>query len=479
MSNFLLDQRNIKPKSVKAPQQTRQTEPKPKHTSSSSSSQAPQERRSRKKKSDRTAFQKELESANAFAKCIIDPSKTSTRFPLNKCDSGLCRQRISVIGNNYCDDGSCNLYVTNDPEYPLAVSVRAPKVYLANTHPALTITQPVEVLGGAETKIYAPIIMDKTVLFNAPVTFADGSSSPGYHFTINTAALSFTVFHGPGMSGSFTWWHRTANVKVPTVVQLIPTATSFLFNYPVNATALGFEFVLSDTTVDRFVITTTKNTGTEVVIGNHPSYAQKYAIPSLNSLGLRHGRTIGLRTWVEFQGSDIQNGGRIASAQFPPGVYPGMYDGANAYEQILNSRVRQSYHGHVKNGACFVFVPPSEQSFYLLSAPKRYGEDGFAMATWYSVTGNPQPYAIFVDIVLEFTTSSTAFDLQPPSYSELEMVSEAMRVLESMCCHTENPMHEMLSVLWDKLKHKARKIVTDPHSWYTIAEVVGTAALAL
>lgn len=384
-----------------------------------------------------------------------------------------------MIGNTYADEGNCNLYVTNDPEYPLAVSVRAAKTYLVNTHPALTITQPVEVLGGYETKIYAPIVIDKTLLFNAPVSFQDGTYDPGYHFTVNTQNLNFTVFHGPGMSGTFTWWHRAGNVKVSTPVTLIPTSTSFSFNYPTGSTALGFSFVLSDNTVDRFVITTTRLTGSEIVIGNHASYAQKYAIPALDNLAIRHARAIGLRAWVEFQGADLYNGGRIATCQFPPGVYPGMYPGANAYEQILNSRTRQSYHGPVKKGACFVFVPPSEQSYLLTSPPKRYGEDGFAIATWYSMPGTPQAYGIYLDMVLEYTTSSTAFDLKPPSYSELEMVSEAMRVISAMCVHTENPMHEFLSVLWDKIKHKARKIVTDPNSWYTIAEVVGTAALAL
>ena len=126
-----------------------------------------------------------------------------------------------------------------------------------------------------------------------------------------------------------------------------------------------------------------------------------------------------------------------------------------------------------------MFVPPSEQAYLLSAAPKRYGEDGFAVASWYSMPLQPQAYGIYLDIAVEFTTSSTAFDLKLPSYSEVEMVSEAMRVLNSMCVHTENPMHEMLSVLWDKVKHKARKIVTNPDTWFTIADVVGTAALAL
>lgn len=480
MSPILTRKKPTAPQIAQAVKHT--TKPTAPNTSSSSSSKPPKPKKSRSRgpKNDRAAFSKELESANSFAKCIIDPSKHMSRYPLNKTETGLCRQRISVIGNSYADEGNCNLYVTNDPEYPLAVSARSAKTYLANTHPALTITQPVEVLGGQEAKIYAPIVMDKTLLFNSPVLFADGSTSPGYHFTVNSVVLTFSVFHGPGMSGTFTWWHRTAGgVKTSSSVTLIPTSTSFTFNYPTSSTALGFEFVLSDNTVDRFVITSTRLTGSEVVIGNHASYAVKYAIPALDNLALRHARAIGIRAWVEFQGADLYNGGRIATCQFPPGVYPGMYPGANAYEQILNSRCRQSYHGPVKNGACFVFVPPTEESYLLTSAPKRYGEDGYGLATWYSMPGNPQAYAIYLDIVLEYTTSSTAFDLKLPSYSELEMVSEAMRVLSSMCVHTENPMHEFLSVLWDKVKHKARQIVTDPSSWFTIAEVVGTAALAL
>lgn len=438
-------------------------------------------RRVRNKKPAYSSAQlSELQALDEFVDTVIDPDKHLNRYPLNRVDSAVARQVINVIGNTYSDENSVNLYVTNDPEYPAAISVRASKNYPVNTHPSLVITQPVSTYGNLSTPVYSPIILDNTLLFNAPVSFGDGSTRPGYHMSVTGAALSFTVSHSAGLTGTFTTWHRT---PADTYVSVDSTVSANIFVttavVPTNATAFGFYYNFSQNTVDRLVIATAKNTASEISIGNHASYAIKMAIPDLQTMRVRQARTLGIKSHVCFEGEALHNAGRIASAQFPPGVYPGQYAGKNAYEQIKTARLRQSYWGRFDKGAVSRFLPPSEDSFKLGPEPKRYGEDGFIVMSWYCAPGYPQPYEVTITLAIEFTTPSTAFQLAFPHFSEVEFVNHAHRILSVMCLHTENPLHDLIKNLWDDLKRQAKKVVTSPDAWFTIAKVAGAAALAL
>lgn len=464
---------------AKAVKHTTKAQP-PQHTSSSSSSSSsshippPKQKKSKKD----AAYKAELLAVDKFVSSILDPDECLARYPLGKTRTATAGQVISIIGDTYSAEGFVNLYVTNDPEYPVAISALTAKTYTAGTHPALTIVQPIEAYGNQSSSVYAPLTIDQTLVFNAPVSFADGSNAPGYHITINTSSLSFTVFHGAGLTGKLRAWHRTGGAKVYiTDVNIIPTNVTSVLSIPSGSTGFGFEYVFNTNVLDRFVYTTTFNTGSEVVIGNHASYAVKKSIPDLDTLRMRQSRVIGLKSHIKFDGADLYNAGRIASAQFPPGVYPGQFKGSNAYEQIINSRVKSSYHGRFDKGAVSRFIAPHEESYLLTSEPSRFGEDGFIVMTFSSLIATPQPYEITVSVSLEFTSSSTAYPLSNPDFAQREMVNHAFRVLSTMNLHTENPLHEYVKKLWDKLKKSAKKVVTNPEAWYTIADVVGTALL--
>lgn len=445
------------------------------HSSSSSHDHPPKPKKKTKKDA---AYKAELLAVDNFVSSILDPDECQARYPLGKTKTAVAGQVISIIGSEFSSEGFCNLYVTNDPEYPIAMSALTSKTYATYTHPALTIIQPVEAYGNRTSTVYAPITIDQTLVFNAPVSFSDGTSAPGYHITINTAGLQFTVFHGAGLSGLLRAWHRTGNAKVYiTNVAILPITVTSTLTIPSGSTGFGFEYVFSTNVLDRLVFTSNVSTATEVVIGNHASYAVKKPIPDLDTLRMRQARVIGLKSHVKFDGADLYNAGRIASAQFPPGVYPGQFRGSNAYEQIINSRVKSSYHGRFDKGAVSRFVAPHEESYLLTSAPSRFGEDGFIVMTWSSLLGNPQPYEITVSVSLEFTSSSTAYSFESPEFTQREIMNHAFRILSTMNLHTENPMHELVKKLWDKLKRSAKKVVTNPQAWFTIADIVGSALI--
>lgn len=468
----------ITPKTAKAPKHTANSQPTTTHIvhhTSSSSSQAPPKQKKSKKDSARRA---ELLAVDSFVSSVIDPDKHHARYPLGKTQTAVAGQVISIIGDGYSEEGFCNLYATNDPEYPVAISALASKTYPASAHPPLTIVQPIEAYGNHNTSVYAPITIEQTLVFNAPVKFSDGTTSPGYHVTINTNTLAFIVFHGAGIQGKFRAWHRTGNAKVYiTDVTISPTSVTSALNIPSGCTAFGFEYQFNTNVLDRFVYTTGYNTNSEIVIGNHASYAVKKAIPDLDTLRMRQARVIGLKSHVKFDGADLYNAGRIATAQFPPGVYPGQFKGSNAYEQIVNSRVKASYHGRFDKGAVSRFIAPNEECYLLSSEPSRFGEDGFIVMSWSSLIGFPQPYEITVSLSLEFTSSSTAYSFSAPDFTEREYMNHAFRVLSTMNCHTENPLHDLVKNLWDKLKKQAKRVVNSPEAWFTIADVVGTALL--
>lgn len=419
----------------------------------------------------------ELTAIDNFVDTIIDPDKHLSRYPLNKVSSAIARQVITQVSSAYSEDLAVNLYVTNDPEYPVALSTRAEKEYLANTHPFFVINQPVRTYSNLNTAVYAPITFGNQLLFNSPVKFADGTLRPGYHMDVSSSNLSYTVTHGAGLVGTLTTWQRTSAGNYSEVATTIFAPNiSITVSVPSGSTAHGFYYNFSQNTVDRLVIASSANTNSVIKIGNHASFATKIPIPDLATMQMRQARVIGLKSHVKYEGEALHNAGRIASAQFPPGVYPGQFKGSNAYEQIKNARIRQSYFGRFDKGAVSRYLPPNEDSFLLGPEPKRYGEDGFIVMSWYSQEDFLQPYEITVTLAIEFTSPSTAFDLSYPRFTELEYVNHAHRVLSTMCLHTENPLHDLVKNLWDDLKKHAKAVVNDPDAWFTIAKVVGSAA---
>lgn len=153
-----------------------------------------------------------------------------------------------------------------------------------------------------------------------------------------------------------------------------------------------------------------------------------------------------------------------------------MFPGDSTYAQILSSGIALKHVGHFKEGCVARYILPLAADYSLSSLPKRYGENGYTVINWSSSSTIPQPYTITSTVLVEFTTHLTFVVRSMPAFAEPNQIADAVAILNRMQQISDNPVHELISKLWDKLKVKAGKVLTSRETWYTLAEL---GALAL
>lgn len=419
---------------------------------------------------------KMAENVDKFAKSLMDPDLHYAQFPGNPFPTTVARQQITIRGNTYSADGDVSCYISNDGLTPICFSTRAALQATTGTASSMIWTQPVSPTAGSEVLVEPMQYGSNHVLFSHPVTFSNASTRPGYHFSVSVQTLTVTVNTGLGMDGSFDWWYRNGTVHTSASTSFSPSTASYNISIPIGSTAFGGSFTINNANGNAILLTTVKNPTAEITFGNHSSFTLRYAIPDRAAMQLERGRILGNKVWVKYDGGQFNNEGALAAAQFPPGVNPSMFPGDSTYAQILSSGIALKHVGHFKEGCVARYILPLAADYSLSSLPKRYGENGYTVINWSSSSTIPQPYTITSTVLVEFTTHLTFVVRSMPAFAEPNQIADAVAILNRMQQISDNPVHELISKLWDKLKIKAGKVLTSRETWYTLAEL---GALAL
>lgn len=415
-----------------------------------------------------------------FVESILDPDRIQVGYPGNTYGTLTAPQKIAISAANYSADGDVSLYISDNPLVPARFSVRAPLAFEVGFGPFLTIIQPVESSLPSFIDIIYPLeVGTDFTLFSAPVTFSDHETLPGYHASVNTNAMIINVAHNRGVDGLIITWHRTsAGAYSESAVNVVTNADNTNVTVPVGATAFGFKLQCYSEYIGTFIFSQAGAGGHALTIGNHSSFTRKYAIPDYKAMNIDRARLIGCKSWIKYLGGDLENAGRIAAAQFPPGTFPVMFEGNSTYEQILSANIRGTHDGAFKHGCVSRYIAPNPFNYELNSRATRFGDNGFIVHNWTSDPAHPQPYRIAINIALEYTSRITFVKREPPPWASPVQLSGAIEILNKMQVITENPNHELVTRLWDKLKRTAVKVATSEKLWYSIAEV-GLGALAV
>lgn len=415
-----------------------------------------------------------------FVNSVLDPDKTQHGYPGNSYATLTSPQVISISGQTYSDDGDVSLYVSANPEIPAAFSARESRHFGASEAPVTMVHQPIEIISvGRIAFVYPLSIGTEFVLFAAPVTSTNVPPFPGYHATISLNSCQFRASYEYGTWGVLSVLTRnTPGAVTAQQIDIEPSTDQVLFNLPNGTTAFGFVFESHTTTVGRIILSTNGGGSHGITFGNHSSFCRLYPIPDRGGMDIQRARLIGAKTWIKYLGSSLENAGRIAAAQFPPGTYPTMFRGTNTYEQIISANIRGVHDGSFKEGCVSRYIQPNMQDYELNSAPSRFGESGIIVHTWSSDPLHPQPYRITIHLCIEYTSKLTFVKREQPPWASPNELSAAVEILNRMQVITENPSHDYVVKLWNKLKRSAYSVATSPKTWHTIAEV-GGAALAL
>lgn len=419
-------------------------------------------------------------NVDKMAQTILDPARQSSRCPLNLGDTSVATSQISVKGrgaSGYSADGSCNLYLFGNGEVPGYISKCASlDASGAGAAPPFTSEMSMEASIGGAFEYQAPIFFgDASALFPAKVSFADTSTQVGYHMEVTQAPMQVTFSHERGILGAWTWWYRNAlGARVNTTTNFLVQNDYSTFSVPTGATAFGLIVSPTSPLSADFQLTQPGGGAHGIKIGNHSSYCTRLVIPDLPSIQIRRARAIGICALLQFRGSLIEAEGSVGIAQFQPSVYPTQFAGATLYDQIVSSRTRNTYTGHIKDGGRGVFIGPNPD-FYVMTEPaSRYGGAGMLCMTWDTNLASPQNWNLLVDVVTEFTTSLSFPDKKPADFALYTQVQVMLSDLNRMQVNSQNDAHDYVVKLWNKLKRTAVEVATNPKTWYSIAEVGGT-----
>jgi len=423
-------------------------------------------------------FKRMLEHTDTFVHSLIDPDRHMAGYPANGFPTTVSRQTISVKGNTYSSDGDVSLYISNDGLAPLCVSNRASLNVPTGSADSLTLVQPVSASAGTEYIVEPIQYGSNYVLFSAPVTFTGTPTLPGYHFSVSNVGLTVIFTHGIGMVGKIDWWHRNAGGFITNVTNAVAAQNSSLnISIPSGSTAFGGSFSITQANGQPITFCTAPNPGSVLDFGNHSAFTRRYAIPDRSRMDIERARLLGNKVHLKYDGDNYQNGGALACAQFPPGTNPSQYPGDSTYDQIISAQIPLAHIGHFKDGCVARFVQPTAHDYALVSLPKRFGENGYTVMNFRSVSVSPQPYSITCVVTVEFTSHLQFIPRFKHAYAEEQIVLDAIALLNITQMISDNPIHELVSSLWDKVKKNAGRALTVGEQWFKIAAIVAPLVL--
>lgn len=414
-----------------------------------------------------------------FVRTIIDPSRHASPYPGCVFEQTTSRQVISIDSQTYgVDEGGKFLnaiYVVPQATLPIYATTGVaydPGVGLD----AFSATQDMALISNADIDFIAPLFFDDDhALWCDKVNFSDGNPSrPGYRTTVTVAAMQMTVFHPAGLIGSLKFWTRNgAGAYVPSTIVLSPVVVSTTLTVPIGSTAFGFALYSSVPASARITVGRQLGGAHRLVVSNHPSLTLGHRLPDSNRMEIKRIRLIGLTTRVTFTGNVLDNAGLIIAAQLQPGTFPVEFGGNDITEQIRASQALVLHEGRFSQGANLPYVQSSADAYDLGKSPVPIANQGIGVIAWWSNNADPQSYRILTHVAVSFTSKMTAFPKTRPPYALYEKVSMAIALLQRMERATENPSHEQVLALWDKLRHDIPHWLAKGNEVITIAEHLG------
>lgn len=419
-------------------------------------------------------------SADAFARCILDPKHQLSRYPGNNLDTSISHLPFIVdsqeTASPFTDDGAVNLYLTGNALEPAFISARSVTV-LAPAVNAMRGSQSFSAEVTGDVPFLAPIFLgdNRTALFSDAVS-GTVTTRPGYRATVSTAAMTLTVTHPAGLMGSIKYWSRNAALAFTDfAVNITATNTSTNLSIPDGSTAFGLSLASTLPFSGTLTLLANGSGAHTLTVGNHANHCKSLK-PDYSPMKVKRARTIGLSAWLRYDGSSLQNSGRTAAVQLSPGVYPTEFPGKTLNQQIMNSGLRGVYTGHFKEGIHAKYIQNAPENYILLDS---ISVTGLLCMTWTSDLADPQPWTLMCDQVVEFTTDDESRERELARFASPGELAVVIADLNRMQLITSNDAHDYVIKLWNKLKRSAIAVAKSPETWHTIAEVGAGAAAAL
>lgn len=171
-------------------------------------------------------------------------------------------------------------------------------------------------------------------------------------------------------------------------------------------------------------------------------------------------RVVSMSEWLEYDGSDLNNGGQVSSIMYRGGQSAGE-NGLYSYTPI--SQAPESYAGPLKHGTYTVWAPNSDNDMLMrnLSPHQRWQYPFIANAAVIATPSQVNAVRLRIAINYEIVSTSQFYDFEKP-IPHPEWILEASLALREHPCTMANGKH------WDWIKGVVKDAVqfgTDAVKW--------------
>lgn len=180
-----------------------------------------------------------------------------------------------------------------------------------------------------------------------------------------------------------------------------------------------------------------------------------------------------------YTGSDLNNGGLIATARVPGDTVLGEKSdqGAsspqgNPYYNWVASLSNNRYDGPVKQGSYSFYLGQDEQDYFYRRVEDSISQDAPYLVSAFSTTDTGGVNLLRIKVItwVQFTTNNNIYSLQPSPYMrDVSMLHHVLSFVPSSYC---NPLHKSaVKAHLKKIGQRIGQVVTNPDNWMSAAKI--------
>lgn len=376
-----------------------------------------------------------------------------------------------------------------NPYTPYAITAGSAKAFSAGNAPECSGIGHIQMKPGSSRADLIAFMQIGNGRLMAPVRENNGTLPGALRCTVGAEAATLHItFFNPASTQLAVHIRDISNNWSTTTTNTNPWDPTHTVSLPVGTTAFAIGVTRASGTVrwtddvDSDVhFTLAPANGTTFTFGNHAEHMILKATPHLVDYSISRAKALGAKLLWSYRDAKIYGAGNIITAQFPPGTFHTQYDGDNVFEQVKSARLKHVYNGDAVKGACNVFCPVSIDSLILSAPTQTFANSGY-MVLWTNASaegGNAAKAEFQFWHSFEYTTGSLVpINTRPPA-CDIGTLGLALSMMASMPLCSENPHHELINAAWSWFKKNAVRVLTSKKTYYTLGDIIGTAALAL
>lgn len=181
-----------------------------------------------------------------------------------------------------------------------------------------------------------------------------------------------------------------------------------------------------------------------------------------------------------YTGSDLQNGGLIATARIPGDTVLGQKTDVvstsipqgNPYYDWIASLATNRYDGPIKDGSYAFYLGQSEDSYFYRPVEDSFTQDSNYLVAAFNTTDPGAQNLLRIKVIshVQFTSNNNIYSQSPSPYMrDVKLMQHVLSLIPAAYC---NPLHKaQIKEHLKKIGSRVGRILTNPDNWMSAAKI--------